>query len=285
MGPFYFKPNKFNMNCLFCAKDSSASKSVEHIIPESLGNKKSVLPKGYVCDSCNQYFAIKIEKILLEQPYFKHVRNRMGIENKKRTIPKADIILTDSSMRNYARKVELLPSKDRILRINIPENDMNLESILLGGKLIIPLLDTPDANNLIVSRFLAKAAIESLAFKAIQDENSVLLEEVLNIAELEPLKQYARFGKHINYWPYNQRRIYREMSVFRNDKQELDEYQIINEWHFMYANKNAIYFILCILGIEYAINLGSPEVESYNQWLADNNGQSILDEEGRREIN
>jgi len=36
------------MQCIFCHKDSSTSKSVEHIIPESLGNKHHFLPKGYV---------------------------------------------------------------------------------------------------------------------------------------------------------------------------------------------------------------------------------------------
>lgn len=41
-----------NMQCVFCHKNSVASKSVEHIIPESLGNKHHFLPKGYVCDEC-----------------------------------------------------------------------------------------------------------------------------------------------------------------------------------------------------------------------------------------
>lgn len=52
------------MQCIFCHKDSSTSKSIEHIIPESLGNKEHFLPKGYVCDECNHYFAIKIENEL-----------------------------------------------------------------------------------------------------------------------------------------------------------------------------------------------------------------------------
>ena len=64
------------MQCIFCHKDSSTSKSVEHIIPESLGNKHHYLPKGYVCDECNHYFAIKIEKELLTQPYFISMRSR-----------------------------------------------------------------------------------------------------------------------------------------------------------------------------------------------------------------
>lgn len=46
------------MKCIFCKDSSDNSTSVEHIIPESLGNK-DILPKGIVCDSCNNYFAVK----------------------------------------------------------------------------------------------------------------------------------------------------------------------------------------------------------------------------------
>jgi hypothetical protein len=71
------------MRCIFCKNDSTNSKSVEHIIPESLGNKNNILPKGVVCDSCNSYFGSKIEKAVLEMPYFKSLRGRIMIENKK----------------------------------------------------------------------------------------------------------------------------------------------------------------------------------------------------------
>lgn len=54
------------MNCIFCKEESSNSRSIEHIIPESLGNKDHVLPPGIVCDKCNNYFARKIEKKILE---------------------------------------------------------------------------------------------------------------------------------------------------------------------------------------------------------------------------
>ena len=32
------------MRCLFCKQDSSSAKSIEHIIPESMGNTKLILP-------------------------------------------------------------------------------------------------------------------------------------------------------------------------------------------------------------------------------------------------
>jgi|GEM_PF-2928687 len=43
-------------SCIYCLKDSSKTQSHEHIFPEALGYKKK-LPKGYVCDNCNNYFS------------------------------------------------------------------------------------------------------------------------------------------------------------------------------------------------------------------------------------
>ncbi len=49
------------MRCFFCKCNTDSSKSVEHIIPESMGNKKYILDKGIVCDKCNNYFSREIE--------------------------------------------------------------------------------------------------------------------------------------------------------------------------------------------------------------------------------
>jgi HNH endonuclease len=39
--------------CIYCLNDDGAFTSEEHIVPESLGNYDTVLPKGFVCDTCN----------------------------------------------------------------------------------------------------------------------------------------------------------------------------------------------------------------------------------------
>ena len=85
--------------CIFCHKDVSISKSVEHIIPESLGNKSHVLPKGYVCDECNNYFARKVEKELLAMPYFISMRSRNNILSKKGTVH-FEVVSADTSWWN-----------------------------------------------------------------------------------------------------------------------------------------------------------------------------------------
>lgn len=51
--------------CIFCNQDSTESKSIEHIIPESLGNDELILDKGIVCDKCNNYFSREIENPVL----------------------------------------------------------------------------------------------------------------------------------------------------------------------------------------------------------------------------
>ncbi|WP_414849776.1 HNH endonuclease [Kosakonia quasisacchari] len=56
------------MKCIFCKMESTSSKSVEHIIPESLWNTKNILPAGIVCDKCNNYFSRKVEKPFISTP-------------------------------------------------------------------------------------------------------------------------------------------------------------------------------------------------------------------------
>ena len=75
------------MHCVFCKRDSSTSISIEHIVPESLGNLAHVLPAGVVCDVCNQYFARKIERPLLESPVFRLLRADMAVPNKRGRVP------------------------------------------------------------------------------------------------------------------------------------------------------------------------------------------------------
>ena len=87
-----FKIYLWGMKCIFCKHISDDSKSVEHIIPESLGNTKNVLPRGVVCDKCNNYFSRKIEQPLLGQPFFKNLRGRNWIESKKGKIPPEEIM-------------------------------------------------------------------------------------------------------------------------------------------------------------------------------------------------
>jgi hypothetical protein len=67
--------------CIFC-KLRSNEKVIEHIIPESFGNKEYILKNGLVCNECNNRFS-KFETTALSNTVFVMERARFGIESKK----------------------------------------------------------------------------------------------------------------------------------------------------------------------------------------------------------
>ncbi|MGE8536655.1 MAG: HNH endonuclease [Chryseobacterium sp.] len=69
------------MNCIFCNNENKAT-SVEHIIPESFGNKKYLMTRSSVCDACNAKFS-KFEGKALSNSVFVFERARLGIKSKK----------------------------------------------------------------------------------------------------------------------------------------------------------------------------------------------------------
>ncbi|MCH5260230.1 MAG: hypothetical protein J1F18_10770 [Lachnospiraceae bacterium] len=80
-------------SCIFCKQDSTSSKSVEHIIPESLGNDELILDAGIVCDKCNNYFSREIEGPVLNLDGFKRLRFYELIESKRGRIPNCNVML------------------------------------------------------------------------------------------------------------------------------------------------------------------------------------------------
>lgn len=66
--------------CIFCGGSGPFS-SREHIVPHSLGNDIIVLPKGWVCDSCN-HTCSKFESRVLYSSILGLERCRMGVRTK-----------------------------------------------------------------------------------------------------------------------------------------------------------------------------------------------------------
>jgi len=262
------------MNCIFCKEISDNSKSVEHIIPESLGNKTHILSKGIVCDKCNQYFALKVEKKLLEKKYFTEVRHRNLIESKKRRIPKSKGII--------GGEVDILKTRDGKTEV-VVEDSKIFNGILNGNikHMIIPIIEEPEPKDKILSRFLAKVAIESLAQRFFPHEG--WNEMLVGKEELNPLRNYARYGNQNEYWEYNQRRVYNETDRFYNPKVTDVPYEILHEQDLVYLQEEQLYFVLILFGIEYAINLTNPEINGYLDWLSQNDNRSPIIGENERE--
>ncbi|OUL60978.1 HNH endonuclease [Flavobacterium sp. AJR] len=266
------------MKCIFCKNDSSNSKSVEHIIPESLGNKNQVLSKGVVCDSCNNYFGNKIEKTVLEMPYFKSLRGRIMIENKKGKIPRIPGFTKDKD------NIEISFSQERSNTIEvIYKGKKALETIIKHNELYIPLIPEPPKNDLLVSKFVGKIALEAFAKRVSSAED--WQEDFVENSGLDMLRDFVRYGKGYTIWPYHIRRIYDEHQI-KYDKKSNKILQKLNEYDFLIPDNpttqneihtfDNLYFVMAIMGVEYTINLTDAGLNRYVTWLSDNENKSIL---------
>lgn len=270
------------MRCLFCKQDSGTSKSVEHIIPESLGNSTLVLPAGYVCDKCNNYFAREVEKPFLEQAYIKLLRFQEAVPSKKKRIPTAQGILNNGHVVEIEKK--LVNGKVHT-NVKVPPEAFSELLKAQRSKLIIPAFTDYNAikNNRIVSRFIAKMALEALAAKLSSFDNS--LDTLVDDKQYDPIRNHARLGTTKD-WPCSIRRIYSINKKWNTlDNKDV---QVIHESDFLFPScewadlpdseyvTSELYFIVILWGIEYAINMGGPELEGYEVWLREHNNVSPL---------
>ncbi len=281
MGIYYY-PIIFNaitsafeqrtMKCIFCKKEASNSMSIEHIVPESLGNKNNVLPKGAVCDKCNNYFALKIEKKVLETKFFTSLRHRNGIESKKRKIPKGKVIIS-----NRECEAEVFKDKNKPIEIKLDTDSFNM---IAEGKIkhfILPLNNKIPENDLYISRLLAKIGLEMLALRVIENyskEQNLFATET----QLEPIREYARFNSKNENWIYHSRKIYEEDEKFYLENG--DSFDMVFECDFLATKEMEIYFIIAFKGIEFVINMAGSCLDGYKKWLIENNEISPLYSKG-----
>ena len=258
------------MICIFCKQDSHNSASIEHIIPESLGNTRHVLPQGVVCDKCNNYFAREVEKPLLISQYFTHARFRNALPSKKGRIPALEIVYCSGSIelgmyRTTEGQQGLYPIDDK--------NAKRLLDYLQKhnrGEIYIPIPVKPDPY--IVARFLAKVALEILTFGVMHYPGWE--SEVVFRKELDEVREFSRYGSRTKLWPYYERRIYPEHKK-RTDP-DRNAYETLHEFDLLYTRDQELFAVICVLGVEYTINLGGPEIEGYLKWLEENDYESPL---------
>jgi hypothetical protein len=253
------------MNCIFCKKDSATSKSVEHIIPESLGNETLILGKGIVCDKCNNYIAVKIEQPLLELPYFKQYRHELSIENKRGKIPDRDGFLIDP---DYAG-VKFKKHRSGVKGLEIAPGA--LKKIVESKRKKIPAFTVtmiPPHFDKNLSRFLGKVGIEALAWEANAKGYS---DNHYNQSSLDTIKKYVRSAAKEEYWPYHVRTLYSGDHMFRNGR---GSFKIISGWEFIITKENQLLFQYLFLGTEFTIDMLSPHVGTIENWLNENDFRS-----------
>ena len=254
------------MRCIFCKKASDDSRSVEHIIPESLGNTTQVLPRGVVCDKCNNYFARKVEKPFLDVSGITDLRSYQFIPNKKGVIPPGTGYI------NSEYPVKVFPHKEGSTKASIAVESELFEKVLSENELILVLSTgcLPSQPNL-VSRFLAKIAVEAFAQRLLNTPGG--LDYLIDESQFDSIRNHARLGKP-QEWAYHTRPLYGAKEKRINSNGE--SYQVVYEYDLFWTPLQELYFVLVLFGLELTINVGGPDVDGYLEWLKEKNGISPL---------
>lgn len=263
------------MVCIFCKSSDCTFNSVEHIIPESLGNRSHILRPGIVCDRCNNYFGSKVEGPLLAAEPFRSLRFMQSLENKRGRVPEVSALVSpgvEVKLSRVGRK------PDGILMVEAPPDEA--ESILTQRNGILLLGGGRSASDLLLSRFMAKCALEALALR-VHDRPDLLL-ELATEPQFDMLRDHARVGSTPN-WPVHERTIYdadRHITIEGTSVQTVFEFDLLLTAPDNIGTdgtvRSEMYFVLAIFGREFCINMGGPEIDGYNKWLTDHGDVSPL---------
>jgi hypothetical protein len=132
------------MACIFC-KSNEDLQTIEHIVPESLGNKHYTLPSGSICKSCNNKFS-RYEKEAISSSIIGFEKTRFGIKSKKGKTPSSKVgdiqfdgdengrkdIITMKGVKN--KDIKSFDRKTGILQIVVPGFEKN--DVLIGKFLL-----------------------------------------------------------------------------------------------------------------------------------------------------
>jgi hypothetical protein len=260
--------------CLFCKNSSDSSKSVEHIIPESFGSKRLVLPKGAVCDKCNNYFSRKVEGPVLSHQSMRNVRAWHQVPNKKGKFPsvkgKVGGSGLDISMRlDKNGKLDIQPENEK----DRAKLDQELKKAHAGEDFAYIFTIDIDPPQKEMSRFLAKMGLEALAYRFLNDESGIDL--IIDEPHYDLIRNYARIGSNVKEWPYHRRIIFPIKTQMRHPK--------TGEWvqagfghDLLVTSRRETFFVFVLYGVEFVINLGGPSIKGYEEWLNLNNNISPM---------
>jgi hypothetical protein len=224
------------------------------------------LPAGTVCDACNNYFAVKVEKPLLESPEIVALRFHEVVSSKKRRVPP----LLGTVGPNLPAFVQRYAGGDFMAAISVEPDAL---PYLMAKKPSVVNLPAPVDSwpTALASRFMAKAALESLAERLL--DNPIGMHSLVTDPQLDPIREYGRYGRG-KPWPISQRRIYDAKKSWILPTGEV--VQRTWESDFLPTPHGEVYFVLAIFGLELCINLLGRDLRGYTAWLHANNHASPL---------
>ena len=242
-------------------------------MPESLGNTDHWLPTGVVCDGCNNYFAVKIERPLLESTFFMALRHRQDIPNKRGQMPMVKGIFP---LARIPVGVQRTPEGLAMGTWRERDSDAFIRTLQThsSGRIYLPMDGPLDSR--LLARFLGKVGVEIMADRLIRA--NLAPEELLGEPALDAMRRFVRQGDQPRSWPISRRRIYGEDAAFG-----AEGYQVLHEFDLLYTEAGEVYAVICIFGEEFAINLGDPSIKRYEAYLQSQGGRSPLYRPGELE--
>ena len=184
------------MDCLFCASPGPFS-TVEHIIPESLGNDDLTLT-GHVCDPCQNYFGKEVEQFVLSKSPLAFWRVLLGIETKKGKMPSVNLSqprrekgVLQSVHPIHDNAVGFTAHDDGSTSVEIDDSQM-INDILAGRRTQFRFVFTPKSLHM-MGRFLCKVGLELVCMESPSKARG---------REFDLARLFARYGKfESQLWP------------------------------------------------------------------------------------
>lgn len=231
--------------CLFCSSAANSFRRDEHPIPESLGNDDLVLPPGFVCDGCNQYFGSKLEQLVLGFPPFNFVRMALNVRSKKGKVPHYRCQPAYCLFPTGYRDVMVVTGKRSIL-----------EAAMAGEAIPLP---EHKAHDWFVCRFLMKMGLELMLLTENGDPYDKAFDEA---------RQFVRAPKVTDTWEYCSGRYPRKSDLV-NREFERDGENWVNEQLYQYSvgamSSGEVGFAFLYRDHYFAVNLNSRKCTEYAQ--------------------
>lgn len=234
------------MVCIIC-KSNENLETIEHIVPESLGNKTYTLPRDSICKVCNNRFS-NFEKEAISKSIIGNEKTRFAIKSKKGNIPRSKVGNIEFVGDEQGRKdvVNLKGVK--------PEDIKSFDPKTRIMQVIVPGFEK---NDVPISKFLLKIGYEAL-YKSER--------QLFNIYDFSELLDYLN-NRTNNDWPFlvNQKEDKPFTSIPRfNDKFQLNK---INCKLLYYIEGNSFLFRFEYGGFKANINLLNRNTDWIKEYI------------------
>lgn len=234
--------------CIFCLAESTEFNTIEHIIPESLGNTEDILVNA-VCDKCQNYFGKEVENYVLSKTPFGFWRTVSGTLNKKGKKPFFNGTQLEKNARindyhEFSDKGMIFYPSDNETVIGVDIDDEKTKSDVLSGiKTTYNLVLTPKML-IYMGRFLGKIALEYWH----KEFGSNVFD-----SKFDEIRKYVRYGTTKHIWPILNGKLDSNLLIF-HPKNKFEEERTLYAYRF-YEIDGQVLFCLNIGSERYSIIL------------------------------